>query len=147
MKLVTVECYHSTTRPPIPISSAQVKASRCTKQPQDPSRLLNCRLIGKCAKKRDYKPTNPGGRESSGRKYAKIDLARSGKIMIELETGRIYGIKGYGVIHRGHYYGTLDTTNDYFWGDYYTYKKSEASCLTCNSNPSNHAYCLKDSIK
>ena len=53
-----------------------------------------------------------------GRKYANIDVGSSGKYMVELETGRIYGIKGYGVIHRGHYYGTLDTINDYNWGEY-----------------------------
>jgi len=53
-----------------------------------------------------------------GKKYAKIDVGSSGKYMVEIETGRIYGIKSYGVIHRGHQYGTLDTINDYFWGSY-----------------------------
>ena len=42
-----------------------------------------------------------------GRKYTKIDVGCSGKYMVENETGRIYGIKAYGVIHRGHFYGTL----------------------------------------
>lgn len=58
-----------------------------------------------------------------GRKYAKIDLASSGKYMVEIETEIIYGIKAYGVVHKGHYYGTLDTINDYFWGDYQAYRK------------------------
>ena len=38
--------------------------------------------------------------------------------MVELSTGNIYGIKAYGVIHRGHFYGTLDTINDYDWSEY-----------------------------
>lgn len=51
----------------------------------------------------------------SGRKYARVDVGTSGRYMVELATGAIYGIKGYGVIHRGHYYGTLDTLQDYDW--------------------------------
>ncbi len=62
----------------------------------------------------------------SGKKYVKIDVGSpqggSGKLMIEIATGEIYGIKAYGVIHRGHYYGTLDTTALYWWGDYYPRK-------------------------
>ena len=57
-----------------------------------------------------------------GRKYTKIDIGtinRSGKLMIERETERIYGIKGYGQVHKGHYYGTLDTVDSFYWGDYY----------------------------
>jgi len=53
-----------------------------------------------------------------GQKYIKIDIGSSGKYMVEGLTGNIYGIKAYGVIHRGHQYGTLDTINQYFWGDY-----------------------------
>ena len=53
-----------------------------------------------------------------GRKYANVDIGGSGKYMIELDTGRIFGIKAYGVIHRGHQYGTLDTIEDYDWGGY-----------------------------
>jgi len=59
-----------------------------------------------------------------GKKYARVDVGSSGKYMIEIETERIFGIKGYGVIHRGHYYGTLDTINSYFWGRYYAIKLS-----------------------
>jgi hypothetical protein len=54
-----------------------------------------------------------------GSKYTKVNIGSSGRYMIELSTGNIYGIKGYGVIHRGHYYGTLDTAAEYTWGDYY----------------------------
>lgn len=57
-------------------------------------------------------------RYKDGAKYIKIDVGTSGKYMIEKTTGNIYGIKAYGVIHRGHQYGTLDTINEYFWGDY-----------------------------
>ena len=53
-----------------------------------------------------------------GRKYANVDVGSSGRYMVELATGAIYGIKGYGVIHRGHYYGTLDTIADWDWSDY-----------------------------
>ena len=53
-----------------------------------------------------------------GVKYIKIDRGMSGKYMVEVSTGNIYGIKAYGVIHRGHQYGTLDTINDWYWGDY-----------------------------
>lgn len=53
-----------------------------------------------------------------GRKYVNVDVGRSGKYMIELATGKIFGIKGYGVIHRGHQYGTLDTVNNWNWSGY-----------------------------
>lgn len=62
-----------------------------------------------------------------GRKYANVDVGRSGRYMVELATGTIYGIKAYGVIHRGHYYGTLDTVNDYTWGDYRATKTERAA--------------------
>ncbi len=56
-----------------------------------------------------------------GKKYTKIDVGPfsqwSGKFMIDAD-GNIFGIKAYGVIHRGHHFGTLDTVNNYFWGDY-----------------------------
>ena len=57
-----------------------------------------------------------------GPKYTKVDVGpehnMSGKYMIENSTGDIWGIKGYGVVHRGHHYGTLDTVDAYFWGGY-----------------------------
>lgn len=53
-----------------------------------------------------------------GKKYTKVDVGSSGKYMVVNETGEIYGIKAYGVIHRGHYYGTLDTIAEWTWGDY-----------------------------
>ncbi len=53
-----------------------------------------------------------------GRKYTKIDVGTSGSLMIVNDTGEIFGIKAYGVIHRGHSYGTLETTSDWFWGGY-----------------------------
>lgn len=59
-----------------------------------------------------------------GKKYTKVDVGNSGKYMVEHSTGNIYGIKAYGVIHRGHCYGNLDTINDYDWGDYRAVKKS-----------------------
>ena len=58
-----------------------------------------------------------------GPKYTRVDVGSSGKYMVENETGRIFGIKAYGVIHRGHYFGTLETIHDYNWGSYRAVKK------------------------
>jgi hypothetical protein len=54
-----------------------------------------------------------------GKKYDKIDVGTSGKLMVERETGEVFGIKGYGKIHKGHKYGTLDTISEWYWGLYY----------------------------
>ena len=53
-----------------------------------------------------------------GRKYINVDVGRSGYFMVVKETGEIFGIKAYGVIHRGHKYGTLATINEWYWGNY-----------------------------
>jgi hypothetical protein len=54
--------------------------------------------------------------------YTKVDIGpegnMSGKYMIENATGIIYGIKGYGKVHKGHRYGTLATVGDWYWGGY-----------------------------
>lgn len=52
-----------------------------------------------------------------GKKYTKVDVGDSGKYMIDAE-GNIFGIKAYGVIHTGHRYGTLDTIEEFYWGNY-----------------------------
>lgn len=52
-----------------------------------------------------------------GKKYTKVDVGDSGRFMIDAE-GNIFGIKAYGQVHRGHSYGTLDTTDNYYWGNY-----------------------------
>ena len=57
-----------------------------------------------------------------GVKYTKVDVGTSGKYMVENATGNIFGIKGYGMVHRGHFYGTLDTINEYYWGEFYPSK-------------------------
>jgi hypothetical protein len=57
-----------------------------------------------------------------GRKYDKVDVGTSGKFMID-KAGNIYGIKAYGVIHRGHHYGTLNTVEDWYWGEYHPIKR------------------------
>jgi hypothetical protein len=62
-------------------------------------------------------------RVRSGSKYTKVDVGTSGKYMVVNETGEIFGIKGYGVIHRGHQYGTLDTMDEFYWGAYNAYRK------------------------
>ncbi len=58
-----------------------------------------------------------------GKKYTKVDIGGSGRYMVVNETGEIFGVKAYGVIHRGHPYGTLDTIDDWDWGGYYPRKK------------------------
>ena len=58
-----------------------------------------------------------------GKKYAKVDVGTSGKYMVEIDTQKIFGIKGYGVIHRGHYYGTLDETDQLYWGRFHAQRK------------------------
>ena len=57
-----------------------------------------------------------------GKKYTKVDVGGSGKYMISQERN-IFGIKAYGVIHKGHCYGTLDTIHNYNWGGYTAAKK------------------------
>jgi hypothetical protein len=60
-----------------------------------------------------------------GKKYIKVNLDGTGKYMVEKSTEFIYGIKGYGQVHKGHQYGTLDTINKWYWGSYYPVKKDE----------------------
>ena len=72
-----------------------------------------------------------------GKKYAKVDVGSSGKFMVVMATGEIFGIKAYGVIHKGKRYGTLGTINDWFWGDYSPRKapanpSSYSSCPCCS---------------
>ena len=52
-----------------------------------------------------------------GPKYTRVDF-EGGRYMVVNVTGEIYGIKGYGVIHRGHAYGTLDTLGAWDWSGY-----------------------------
>lgn len=58
-----------------------------------------------------------------GRKYTKVDIGSSGKYMVVNDTGEIFGIKAYGVIHRGHAYGTLDTIGEWDWRGYSAVRK------------------------
>ena len=53
-----------------------------------------------------------------GKKYTKVNVGTMGKFMVVNETGEIFGIKAYGVIHKSHQYGTLETTDQWHWGDY-----------------------------
>ena len=57
-----------------------------------------------------------------GRKYTKIDLGtdhnRSGRYMVDNETGAIHAIKGYGKVHKTKTFGTLDTIDEWYFGDY-----------------------------
>ena len=64
-----------------------------------------------------------------GKKYIKVDRGprwgdgrtehnMSGFLMIDGETGEIFGIKGYGVVNKGRRYGTLATASEWYWGNY-----------------------------
>jgi hypothetical protein len=58
-----------------------------------------------------------------GKKYTRVDIGASGRFMVDNSNGAIYGIKGYGQVNKAKPYGTLDTINEYFWGNYYPQKK------------------------
>lgn len=60
------------------------------------------------------------------RKYTKVDVGTSGKYMVDNDTGEIFGIKAYGVIHRGHRYGTLERTDEWYWGGYVAVPKGQS---------------------
>lgn len=64
-----------------------------------------------------------------GQKYTRVDVGPrhniSGKYMVDNATGEIFGIKGYGRVHRGHTFGTLDTIDDYEWSGYVGRKKAD----------------------
>lgn len=83
---------------------------------------------------RGYDPEISGYRcrVRMGRKYACVDTGGphwSGKYMVELTTGAIYGIKAYGVIHRGKRYGSLDTVDAFDWsGHSATIKTLKGEC-------------------
>ena len=59
-----------------------------------------------------------------GRLYTQVNIGRAGRYMVEKTTGNIYGIKGFGKIHKGHQYGTLATAADWSWGTYYAQPKT-----------------------
>ncbi len=48
------------------------------------------------------------------RKYICLDDGNSGSMMLEKTTGKVYGIKGYGQIHRGHSCGDIEALTDDF---------------------------------
>jgi hypothetical protein len=79
-----------------------------------------------------------------GPKYTKINRGpehnMSGFLMIENATGRIFGIKGYGQVHRGHYYGTLDTAGQWFWGNYGPERLTEMRPGECVPIPDSALY-------
>jgi hypothetical protein len=69
-----------------------------------------------------------------GRVYTKVDLGShgmfGGRYMVENATGVIYGTKAYGKVHKGHRYGTLETTAEWDWGNYYPERRDGAKVAT-----------------
>lgn len=74
-----------------------------------------------------WRESNWGVSVKPGKKYTKVDVGTSGRYMVENDTGEIYGIKGYGVIHRGHHFGNLDTIAEWNWGGYVATRKAVAA--------------------
>jgi hypothetical protein len=70
----------------------------------------------------DYLGITTSVKVKPGKKYTKIDVGGSGKYMVD-EAGNIWGIKAYGVIHRGHQYGTLDSIYEWDWSEYVAHKR------------------------
>lgn len=75
-----------------------------------------------------------------GNSFARVDLGAgdhcSGKYMVDLETGAIYGVKAYGVVHRGHYFGTLDTIHEWDWRGYRAVRRGACSKFVALINES-----------
>lgn len=57
-------------------------------------------------------------RVTFGKKFARVDVGGSGRYMVDRE-GNIFGIKAYGVVHRGHRYGTLSEIEQWNFGGYH----------------------------
>lgn len=81
----------------------------------------------------DWKLGLPIVRTVTRRKYTLVDVGDlhnwSGKYMVENSTGEIFGIKGYGKIHRGHHYGNLDTIAGWNWSEFHAIKRPEGGEL------------------
>lgn len=60
-----------------------------------------------------------------GTKYYKIIVGGGASFMVDVKTEEIFGVKGYGQVHLGHRYGTLDTIDDFNWGEYYPVRKNK----------------------
>jgi len=70
-----------------------------------------------------------------GNKYTRVDVGDSGKYMVVNATGEIFAIKAYGVIHRGHAFGTLDTINEWHWGGYRAVRRPKLQVTKADAGP------------
>lgn len=77
----------------------------------------------------DYETRETSVKATYGKKYVRLDVGTSGKYMVDPE-GNIWGIKGYGVVHHGHWYGTLDTIDQYDWSGYRAVKIGSLRVVT-----------------
>ena len=55
---------------------------------------------------------------NKGNKYAKIVNKSSVRYFVELSTGTIFAAKSWAAPNRNRSYGTLDTMDEFNWGDY-----------------------------
>lgn len=56
-------------------------------------------------------------------------LQKSVRYFVERETGVIFGASGWKAYNPVHQYGTLETLDEYEWGDYYGKRKDGASTI------------------
>jgi len=73
-----------------------------------------------------------------GVKFARVDVGPSGKYMVDLASGEIFGIKAYGVVHRGHRFGTLETIREWDWSGY----RARRACAKDSKKDSDSDYTL-----
>jgi hypothetical protein len=64
-----------------------------------------------------------------GKKYIRVVLDTSSRYFIEKETGNIYGSAGWRSPNFKRQYGTLNTVNDWYWGDFYAENKTGQDTL------------------
>lgn len=113
---------------------SSTKAKRKAKLMNQESRVKAFAALVEREQRARYKteyPNSPGDLEDSvctvsvhfGPKYIRVDVGTSGKYMVDRLTEEIFGIKAYGVIHRGHRYGTLDTVSEWNWSGYSAIKR------------------------
>ena len=92
---------------------------------KDFAKLLLREQLENFGKKYSTDPGNEDDYEVSirpGKKYTKVDVGSSGKFMVDAK-GNIFGIKGYGVVNKKKHYGTLQTIDQYYWGEYVPHGK------------------------
>lgn len=70
---------------------------------------------------------NHCGFDEGGSRFVRVwsenGIQKFVKYFVEKDTGVIFGAKGWKAYNPNHQYGTLDTLDEYEWGDYYGKRK------------------------